>query len=123
MLDNFHRYSNDTMANCMFDAKLPQPSYDKLNATIGLAQSKYYVTATLTHIMLFSWAAYLLRYRRLNRVQTLAVGTGFYYAFGLVNSSLYSLIVDRPVINQARALGHNEHVQPQGSHRARGFNY
>ena len=111
------------MANCMFDAKLPQPCYDKLNSVMDLSMKKYYLTATFTHIMLFSYAAFLLRYRRLNKLQTLVAGTGFYYSFGLVNSTLYSLIVDRNVINSAKQMGLDEHVQANGSLKPRGFNY
>ena len=120
---NFHRYSNDTMANCMFDAQLSQPCYDRLNSTMDLSIKKFYLAATFTHVMLFSYAAFLLRYRRLNRIQTLAAGTGFYYAFGSVNSTLYSLIVDRNVISTAKQLGLGDHVQANGSHKPRGFNY
>ena len=32
--NNFHRYSNDTMANLMFDTKLPKCSYDRLNSVV-----------------------------------------------------------------------------------------
>ena len=32
---NFHRYSNDTMANLMFDTRLRQTEYDRLNSLMS----------------------------------------------------------------------------------------
>ena len=107
---NFHRYSNDTMANLMFDTKLSQPEYDKMNAVIDFKNKQFYLTATITHIFLFSYLSYLLRYRRLGKLQTFVVGSGYYTAFGLVNNLLYTGIVDYPVMSAARKLGLDAHV-------------
>ena len=87
---NFHRYSNDTMANVMFDTKARQSEYDRLNSVCDWSTTKYYLTATAGHMIFLSWMAYAFRYRRLNKLQTLAVGTGYYYAFGMSNNLLYS---------------------------------
>ena len=65
---NFHRYSNDTMANVMFDTKARQTEYDRLNAVCDWSTTKYYLTASATHMMLFSYMAYVFRYRRLNKL-------------------------------------------------------
>ena len=65
---NFGRYSNDAMANLMFDTKLPQPQYDKMNAVIDFKNKQFYVTAGLTHVFMFAYLSYFLRYRRLGKL-------------------------------------------------------
>ena len=120
---NFHRYSNDTMANVMFDTKARQTEYDRLNSVIDWSTQKYYAAATLTHIVTLCYFSYLFRFRRLNKVQTFAVGTGYYYYFGLVNNLLYSGIVDRSVGNEADRLGLGFYRQANGSVRPRGHNF
>ena len=120
---NFHRYSNDTMANIMFDTKARQTEYDRLNNVIDWSTSKYIATATVTHVMLLTYASYLFRFRRLNKLQSVAVGTGYYYVFGLVNNLLYSLMVDRKVSNEADKMGLGFYKQGNGSARPRGHNY
>ena len=66
--DNFHRYSNDTMANLMFDTKLPKCSYDHLNSVMDFSSTKFYIASTLMHFMAFAWLSYLLRYRTMNEL-------------------------------------------------------
>jgi len=51
------------------------------------------------------------------------VGTAYYNAFDSINNTLYKLIVDRSVINEARRLGLGDYVQPTGNLRPRGFNF
>ena len=65
---NFHRYSNDTMANLMFDTKLPKCSYDRLNSVIDFSSTKFYIASTFTHFMAFAWLSYLMRFRTLNKL-------------------------------------------------------
>jgi len=72
---------------------------------------------------LFSYATYFFRYRTLNKLQVLAVGTAYYCAFDSINSIAYKLLVDKNVINEARNLGHGNHVQPNGTFKHRGLNY
>ena len=107
---NFLRYSNDTMANLMFDTKLRQSDYDRMNSVMSVQQTKFYASATLTHFTILAYASYFFRYRRLGKVQVAAVGTAYCYAFGAINSILYKLIVDKAVIAEARAIGQGEHV-------------
>ena len=81
-----------------------------MNSVIDFKNKQFYLTATITHIFLFSYLSYLLRYRRLGKLQTLVVGTGYYTAFGLVNNLLYTGIVDYPVMSAARKMGLDAHV-------------
>lgn len=67
--------------------------------------------------------SYFFRYRRLTKLQTLGVGTLYYFAFGTINNALYKLCVDRPVISTARGMGLEEHIQPNGKSKARGLNF
>ena len=107
---NFHRYSNDTMANLMFDTKLSQPEYDKMNSLIDMKNKQFYLAASLSHVLVLAYMSYLLRYRRLGKLQTLAVGSGYYYGFGLINNLLYTGIVDLSVNSQAKKMGLGAHV-------------
>jgi hypothetical protein len=70
-----------------------------------------------------AYSSYFFRYRRLNKVQVLAVGTAFYYGFSQSNSILYKLLVDKKIIDEARKMGYEEHIQPNGSLKARGLNF
>ena len=120
---NFHRYSNDTMANLMFDTQLRKSDYDRMNSVIDFQTTKFYLGTSALHMTLLSYAAYFFRYRTLNKLQVLAVGTAYYCAFDSINSIAYKLLVDKNVINEARALGHGNHVQPNGTFKSRGLNY
>ena len=120
---NFHRYSNDTMANLMFDTKLRQSEYDRLNNTIGQQTALFYASSCLTHLVALSYMAYFFRFRRLSKPQVLAVGSAYYYAYGNINNILYKLTVDQAVVRQARAIGQDHHVQPTGEFKPRGLNF
>ena len=120
---NFPYYSNETMANCYFDDKLRQSEYDRLDSIMTLSQLKYYGAAISVHFLTFAYMTYFFRYRKLNRLQVLGVGSLYYYAFGLINNSLYKLTVDKNIINGARAMGLHKHVQPCGTTKPRGFNF
>lgn len=120
---NFHRYSNETMANLMFDTQLRKTDYDRMNSVIDNKTALFYGAATATHFTLLAYASFMLRFRTLSKVQAVVAGTAYYFAFGNVNNILYKLIVDRAVMNEARALGQEKHIQPNGSFRTRGLNF
>lgn len=120
---NFHRYSNDTVANLMFDTQLRKIDYDRINSVVGRQTAMFYGAATGIHLLALSWSTYALRYRTLNKPQVLAVGTVFYLGFQSINSILYKTMVDKPVIDEARNLGLGYYVQPVGETRPRGHNY
>ncbi len=90
---------------------------------MSLRVPAFYIAATFTHFMVFAYSTFFFRYRRLNKLQVGAVGTAYYYAFGFINNTLYKLIVDQKVVSEARNLGLGEHVQPNGTFKARGFNF
>ena len=120
---NFLWYSNDTMANCYYDDKLRQSEYDRLDSIMQVSQLKYYSAAFFTHFAVLSYLTFFFRYRRLNKMQVFGVGSLYYYGFSSVNNTLYKLCVDKNIINEARVMGLNQHVQPTGTLKARGFNY
>ena len=120
---NFHRYSNDTMANLTFDTKLRKNEYDRLNNIIDTQTQKYYIGATLTHFSYMAYASYFFRYRTLNKLQVLAVGTAYYFAFNFINNIQYKVVVEKPVIDEARKMGLDHFVQPNGSFRPRLLNF
>ena len=65
---NFLYYSNDTMANCYYDARLRESDYDRLESTMQLSQAKYFGTAFATHFTVLAYMTYFFRYRRLTKV-------------------------------------------------------
>ena len=91
---NFNRYSNDTMANLMFDTKLRKSDYDIMNSVISQRTQAYYAASTLTNVTILAYLSYFFRYRRLSRLQVLGVGSAYYLGFGNINNILYKLIVD-----------------------------
>ena len=123
MARNFLRYSNDTMANLMFDTKIRKSEYDRLNSVITQQSMIYYAGTSLTHLVVLAYASYFFRFRRLNKVQVAAVGTAYYYGFQSVNNTLYKLLVDKQVIDTARKMGYESHVQPNGTFKNRGLNF
>lgn len=111
------------MANLMFDTKLRQTDYDRMNSVLASQNLKFYGASTFTHLFLLSYACYFFRMRTLNRPQVLVAGTVAYFGFQQINNILYKLIVDRVVISEASRLGHEHHVQPNGTFKARGLNF
>ena len=107
---NFLFYSNDTMANCYYDTLLRGSEYDRLDSTMQVSQVKYFGSAFVTHFSVLAYMTYFFRYRRLTKLQTLAVGTLYYYAFGAINNTLYKLCVDKNVISVARKMGLEAHI-------------
>jgi len=107
----------------MFDTQLRKCEYDRLNSVVDRQTALFYGTTSLVHVMGLSWTTYMLRYRTLSKPQVLAVGTAMYFAFNEINSIGYKLMVDRPVIAEARSVGAQKWIQPTGSLRARGHNY
>lgn len=97
--------------------------YDQINSVIDRQTKLFYGAATLTHLFALSWATYALRYRRLNKLQCVLVGSAMYLGFNQVNNIEYKLLVDQPVISEARRLGLGQYVQANGSVRPRGLNY
>lgn len=65
---NFLYYSNDTMANCYFDAKLRDSEYDRLDSTMQVGQVKYFTSAFATHFTILAYMTYFFRYRRLTKL-------------------------------------------------------
>jgi len=86
------------MANLMFDTKLRKSEYDRMNHVVAQSTLNYYLAATFSHLIVLSYSAYFFRFRRLNKVQVLAVGSLYWYGFNSINSTLYSLLVDRKVV-------------------------
>ena len=84
---------------------------------------KFYLAASATHVLGFMWLSYNFRYRRMGPLPTLAVGTAYYIFFENVNNILYKVLVDRPVIETARRLGLQRHVQPVGTKVNRTVNF
>ena len=94
----------------MFDTRIRKSEYDRFNSVIGNATFNFYALSSISNLLVFAYSSYFFRYRKLSKIQVLAFGTGLYYSFGLINNSLYKLIVDRRVINEVKKLGYHNHV-------------
>ena len=77
----------------------------------------------MVHLTVLAYASYFFRFRRLNKLQVAAVGTAYYYGFSSINNTMYKLLVDKQVIDAARKMGHENHVQPNGTFKNRGLNF
>ena len=120
---NFLRYQNDTMANLMFDTCIRKSDYDRLNSIVSKQNTIYYAGSTFMHLTILAYASYFFRFRRLSKVQVAAVGTAYYYGFDSINQTLYKLLVDKKIIDEARKMGYEKHIQPNGSFKNRGLNF
>ena len=60
------------------------------------------------------YLSFFFRYRRITAVPCVAIAAAYYSFFSNANNIMYKLIVDREVINTARALGHEAQIQPVG---------
>jgi hypothetical protein len=69
------------------------------------------------------WLSYNFRYRRMGLLPTLGVATVYYLWFENVNNILYKVLVDKKVIEAARRLGLERHVQPVGTRVNRTVNF
>ena len=123
MLNNWMRLQNDTVANMMFDTQLPKPHYDRVNSIIRQQNALYYMSASAFHTVCFMYMAFFFRARRISFLPALGIGAAYYIVFENMNNVLYKLIVDRPVMNMARAQGNGYYVQAHGTKRARDHNF
>ena len=121
--DNFLRYSNDTVANVMFDGKARKVDYDRLNSEISVANTKYFLATSVFHTLGFMYLSYFFRFRRVGLLPVAGISCAYYYAFTKINNAAYKWIVDRPVLKTARELGLERHAQPTSHHKNRGLNY
>ena len=121
--NNYHRYSNDTLCNLMFDVKAPRPVYDKVNATIDQRNRIFYAAAASLHTAAFMYLSFFFRYRRVSLAPTLAIASAYYIFFENANNILYKLIVDQAVISETRKMGFGAQVQPVGRPKNRGLNF
>ena len=94
----------------MFDTKLKQIEYDRLNSVLRTQNATYFASLTAFHTLGFAYLAYFFRYRRVTLLPTFLISSAYYYFFTKVNNIAYKLIVDQKVINEARRLGHDHHI-------------
>lgn len=107
----------------MYDDKIRKVDYDRNNSVIARKNLQYYLTMAGVHTMSFMYLAYFFRYRRVNALSTLIISSAYYYYFTKTNDIAYKMIVDKNVLQLARELGHNRHIQPIGHHKNRGLNF
>lgn len=107
----------------MFDTKARKTEYDRLNSVVSVANTKYFAATTALHTLGFAYLAYFFRFRRVTLPSAFAISCAYYYFFTKSNQTLYKVLVDRPVINTARELGLDNHVQPAGHFKNRGHNF
>jgi len=79
--NNFLRYQNDTMCNMMFDVHASKPAHARLNSIISQRNLVFYLSAGAFHSIAFAWLSFLLRFRRITLVPTLAIGTVYFSVF------------------------------------------
>jgi len=120
---NFLRYQNDTACNIMFETKSGRAVYDKLNSVISQSNLHFYIVAPIVHSLGFAWMSFFFRFRRIGVVPTLAIASAYYMAFSTINDVLYKVMVDGPVLAQARALKLDNQCQPVGSFKNRNITY
>ena len=75
-----------------------------------VSQVKFYTSAFFAHFAILSYLTFFFRYRRLNKLQAIGVGSLYYYAFTPINNTIYKLSVDKNVIAEARKMGLNKHI-------------
>ncbi|HVW99076.1 MAG TPA: hypothetical protein VHA52_01335 [Candidatus Babeliaceae bacterium] len=121
--DNWPRYTNDTVANLMFDTKCRKNEYDIINSTMTQANTQYYLAMSAFHSLGFMYLTYFFRFRRITVVPAFFISCAYYYFFTKTNNIAYKWIVDRKVINATRRLGLEKHIQPIGHYKNRGLNY
>jgi len=89
----------------MFDCKAPKSAYGRLNAMVKQTTIHYYLAATAVHTVLFAYMSFFFRYRRIGALPTIFIAGGYTAAFTTINNSLYKVIVDAPILAEARSLG------------------
>ena len=107
----------------MFDTRIRKSDYDRLNSICSTQSAFYYAGASLMHLTILAYASFFFRFRRLTKLQVGVVGTAYYYGFQSVNETLYKLLVDKKIIDAARKMGYEQHIQPNGTLKNRGLNF
>ena len=104
-MENFLRYQNDTVANCMFDDKLRKVDYDRYNSIITKQNTKFYLAMSALHSVSFMYLAYFFRFRRVNAVSTVLISSAYYYYFTKTNNIAYKWFVDKNILDLTREIG------------------
>lgn len=81
------------------------------------------MVASTFHAVSFMYMSYFFRYRRVGALPVLFVAGLYNSVFENVNNILYKVLIDKPVLANARRMGLEQHAQPAGTHKARGFNF
>eukprot|EP00997_Jenningsia_sp_PLL12_P007185 NODE_3798_length_730_cov_63.684288_g3201_i0.p1 GENE.NODE_3798_length_730_cov_63.684288_g3201_i0~~NODE_3798_length_730_cov_63.684288_g3201_i0.p1 ORF type:complete len:206 (-),score=68.36 NODE_3798_length_730_cov_63.684288_g3201_i0:111-698(-) len=106
---NFHRYSNPTLGNLMFDTQARKCDYDRINSVASQGSMWHYASMMGIHSFSFMYMTYFLRYRRISAPAALAVSFVYYHYWQFTHTISYKVNVDIPVINAAKRLGYEEH--------------
>lgn len=93
-MENYLRYTNDTMACLMFNAKLRKMVYNHIQSVIDNQTKLYVGAATMAYLTALSWTIYALRYITLNNLQCILVGTDLDFGLQDVDSIENKLLVD-----------------------------
>jgi len=69
------------------------------------------------------YMSYFFRFRRLGIVPTIGIAGAYFVAFENINNILYKMCVDQRIIDEARRLKLEKHIQPVGTRVNRGVNF
>ena len=81
------------------------------------------MAATSLHVAGFMGLSYFFRFRRLTKILTVGIASGYMAFFAVSNNILYKTLVDRPVLTAARNMGLGAHAQPVGTRMKRSISY
>ena len=82
---NFHRYSNPTLGNLMFDTKAKGFEYDRVNSVLEQGITKHYLTMVGVHAFSFMYMTFFFRYRRIAAAPALAISLLYYQYWNLTH--------------------------------------
>ena len=94
----------------MYDVQATRPAYDRMNSIVSQRNFLFYLTSGAVHTTAFMYLSFVLRFRRITLVPTLAIGTVYFSFFQNMNNILYKVIVDQAVVSEAKKLGYSAQV-------------
>jgi len=122
IIKNFHIYSNDTMSNLYFTAKLPDRDYQRMKYNYNQLSLLFLGYNSLSGIFLISLNNFVFRSRKVS-LPLVALASASTMLTMSLNYHLSYYLFDKLVNISARRLGYGSLVHPYNTHYKRNLEF
>ena len=122
VIKNIHYYTNETMSNLYFNAKLPARDYQRLKHTYNQQYFTWFAYNTLSGIFFIASQNYFFRARKTSLPIVLAATMAIMGLF-MFNFQLSRYVLEKSFNNSCRRLGYKDLTTYRGTHYPRNIDF